>query len=764
MVQLLIQFGKYQMNKSFWLVWFLLPVFQGNAQEILLNELSASVTNSQVDNYGEFEDWVEIFNSSKSDVNLAGWYLSDNPAKPFKWRIPASNPKITTILAGSYLLLWADKDTMQGPDHLGFSLKKKGEYLFLYRPTKDGPVLEDSVRYGALSPDQSFGRCPDQTNEWTVFKHPTPGKQNICVADKKRKLKKIPLPAPPDLLQNWPDIVQSSGNNGVILTINEICSNNKYSYLDGFGENDDWIELYNPGTVAINIAGWYISDTLNTAIFHRIPSSDLEKTLVPAGGYLILWADGQSAQGVTHLPFKLDKDGEELYLARLISGQYTMIDEVVFPKAKNDVTYGRIPNGTGTWKRLSDPTPLGPNMPPRILSGFVMNELMAVSGPGLVDEFGEEEDWIEFYNPTVSPINLGGLYLTDSLANPIQSHVTIYSPDSTTIPPGGYLLFYADNETWQGARHVSFKLPSKGAGIILFQPDGSTIISETIYPYQTADASFGRYPDGQENWVNTAPTPGQANRYDFIPVNGLFINELMADNKTTFPDNLGQIEDWIEFYNTNNIPVNVGGLYVTDSLPNPMKFRIPNTFPDSTTIAAKGFMVFWADNHPERGVRHLDFKLAAAGESIALTQVNKNGQNEYLDSITYPAQSSDVSYGRLGDAAPWWVWFRTPSPSASNSAQSADGINLEPTSISVYPNPCINKLNIRILLNNSTDVHVDFFSEGGEKITQRQFDGCQPGWNSLQIGNLGNRLCPGHYFLRITAGKQISYRNFLLIK
>lgn len=571
------------------------------------------------------------------------------------------------------------------------------------------------------------------------------------------------LPAPANPLKNWFGISQSSGNNAVILTINEICSNNKYSYLDGFGENDDWIELFNPGTTDINIAGWYISDTLNASIFHRIPSYDLAKTLIPAGGYLILWADAQSAQGVTHLPFKLDKDGEELYLVRLIGGQYEIIDQVIFPKAKNDVTYGRIPNGTGTWKRLSDPSPLAPNIPPRILEGFILNELMAVSGPGLVDEFGEEEDWIEFYNPTVNPINLGGLYLTDSLADPIQSHITIYSPDSTTIPPQGYLLFYADNETWQGARHLSFKLPSKGADIILFQPDGSTKISETHYPYQSADASYGRYPDGQAKWIYTTLTPGQANRYDFSPVNGLFINELMADNKTTFPDNFGRIEDWIEIFNNNNFPVNIGGLYVTDSLPNPLKFRIPNTFPDSTTIAAKGFMVFWADNHPEHGVRHLGFKLAAEGESVGLIQI-VNGPNEILDSITYPALSSDVSYGRLGDAAPWWVWFRIPSPCATNSTQSAEGQNLETSLISIYPNPCINRLNIRILLENSTDVHVDFFTESGEKVSQLEFDGCQNGWNTIQIDNPGDWLCPGHYFMRIAAGQQISYKKFLLIQ
>jgi hypothetical protein len=403
------------------------------------------------------------------------------------------------------------------------------------------------------------------------------------------------------------------------------------------------------------------------------------------------------------------------------------------------------------------------NIPPRILNGFVMNELMAVSGPGLLDEFGEEEDWIEFYNPSANPINLGGLYLTDSLPDPIKSHITIYSPDSTTIPPGGYLLFFADNETWQGARHLSFKLPLKGAVISLIQPDGVSIITETVYTFQAADASFGRYPDGQANWIFTTPTPGLINHYFFTQVNGLFINEIMAENRTTAPDNLGKIEDWIEIYNCNNFPVNVGGLYVSDSLQYPLKFRIPNTFPDSTTIAAQGFMVFWADDHPGNGVRHLDFKLAAEGESICLTQV-VNGQSDYIDNIIFPSQTSDVSYGRLGDAAPWWAWFRTPSPNAANSTQSEVEIKLESPSIIVYPNPCINELNVRILLNISTDVHVDFFAIGGGKIAEHQFTGCQIGWNSLQIENLGDWLRPGSYFLRINAGEHIGYINFMRIK
>jgi hypothetical protein len=175
------------MNKLIVPVAFLMLGFSLKAQQLMINELSASVTNSQVDNYGEFEDWIEVFNPSKLDVNLAGWYLSDKPDNPLKWRIPATNPRITTIPGESYLLLWADKDTLQGPDHLGFSLKKSGERLYLFSPSPHGPVLADSVAYGGLPSDQSYGRCPEQKNGWVVFKHPTPGKPNVCIPEKGKR-------------------------------------------------------------------------------------------------------------------------------------------------------------------------------------------------------------------------------------------------------------------------------------------------------------------------------------------------------------------------------------------------------------------------------------------------------------------------------------------------------------------------------------------------------------------------------------------------
>ena len=511
MFQVIANTGSFA-RKVGWLIALFIPVGASFPQSVVINELSASVTSSLVDNYGEFEDWVELYNCTSGDINLAGWYVSDNPLKPGKWKFPADNPKQTTLPAGSYMLLWADKDTAQGPLHLNFSLKKGGEKIILSKPGMTGPVIADSVSYPRLKDDQAYGRCLESGSGWVVLKRPTPGKPNVCPRVSGKNKKMIPLPEPPGYDSQVSVEPVAPVTVSLSLVLNEISANNKRSKADEYGEFDDWIEIRNIGTAAVNLAGWYISDTLNPAVYHRIPASDPARTTIPAGGYLLLWADGQTSQGVTHLPFKLDKGGEEVILSRLVSGQYVITDQTVFPSLKNDVPWGRIPDGSGGWTRLSDPSPLAANIQPRVLSGFLLNELMAASGTGFTDEFGEEEDWLELFNPGPVPVDIGGLYLTDSLGEPARSRVTIYSADSTTIPAGGYLVLFADNDTWQGARHLNFKLAAGGGVVTLVQPDGTTILSSITYGPQAEGYSLGRYPDGSANWIPlSVPSPGRSN-------------------------------------------------------------------------------------------------------------------------------------------------------------------------------------------------------------------------------------------------------------
>jgi|GEM_PF-2021317 len=175
------------MIKKIAFLTLLIPAIPCWSQPLMINEVAAAIINSQVDDYGEFEDWIEIYNPTSQDIDLGGWFITDNMDKPAKWRIPATNPRLTKVIAGHYLLLFADKDTAQGPAHLNFSLKKDGEQLALFRLEKGEFVLVDSVSFNQMPADCSYGRCPERNYNWSVLKKPTPGKQNICPASRKTR-------------------------------------------------------------------------------------------------------------------------------------------------------------------------------------------------------------------------------------------------------------------------------------------------------------------------------------------------------------------------------------------------------------------------------------------------------------------------------------------------------------------------------------------------------------------------------------------------
>ena len=748
------------MNKVLFFLAVLLIMFpDSQSQNLWINEIAASNKSFFLDDFGEFDDWIEIYNPGKSDIDLAGWYISDDPDFLEKWTIRSGQPIHTRIFSGGYLILWADKDTLQGTNHLGIELSKKGEELLLSRKIGGKIVIIDRINYPAMVADRSYCRCPESETGWAMAKHPSPGKRNLCpVVRKKRRL---PHPEPSAEVGDTPRLIKGPFSTPN-LVINELVARNARGLTDEAGEDDDWVEIYNPGTTDVNIAGWYVSDT-SVAPFHRIPASDLAKTLVPAGGYIILWADGQPGQGVTHLPFKFDNDGEEFYLARMVGNVLDIVDDVTFPKLEKDTPFGRFPNGTGSWKRLSHPTPRAANIPPRVINGLIVNELMAVRGSGYLDNLGQEEDWLELYNPTANPIDIGGLYLTDSMADPVLHRIPIHAPDSTTIAPGGYMILFIDGDQNQGVRHVNFRLGGNGETFALYQPDGLTLITKIRFPYQSSDASYGRFPNGTGPWIHTRYTPGLANQYSFSPVTGIRINEIMATNTSYYPDNLGEIEDWIEIYNTNNYPVNVGGFYISDSLESPLKFRIPNSYPDSTTIPAHGFRVFWADNDPRQGLWHLDIKLTGNGEEVIISQYQTSSVT--LDSHVFGIQKENVSIGRYPDGNSAWYEMAQPTPGQANinkEVQRTQGVFLNEfmaRSTRTFPDE-FGQYTDWIEIYNRNGAPVDL---GGKYFTNLFSN---PGLHLIPSGNPAQTTIPAGGFLVFRAddntGAGVRHLNFTL--
>lgn len=153
------------------------PVIDAAATPALfINEVMASNKTSCADALGGYDDWVELYNAGATDLDLTGYYVTDDAAAPTKAQLPAG----VVVPAHGYALLWADGE-VQGPDHLSFKLAAEGEAFAIYAP--DGTAI-DSLTFGAATTDVSFARLPDGTGDFVSCAHPTCGAANgaTCAA------------------------------------------------------------------------------------------------------------------------------------------------------------------------------------------------------------------------------------------------------------------------------------------------------------------------------------------------------------------------------------------------------------------------------------------------------------------------------------------------------------------------------------------------------------------------------------------------------
>jgi hypothetical protein len=142
---------------------------------------------------------------------------------------------------------------------------------------------------------------------------------------------------------------------GALLKINEVLASNSTCLADPQGEYDDWIELYNAGATPVDVAGLYVTDDSDEPTKWRFPSGHPELTLIPAQGYLLLWADGDTADAGLHASFGLSTGGEEVSL--FDRDGVTLLDSVSFGLQTPDVSYGRYPDGADVWQFMAWPTP-----------------------------------------------------------------------------------------------------------------------------------------------------------------------------------------------------------------------------------------------------------------------------------------------------------------------------------------------------------------------------------------------------------------------
>ncbi|MBI9038928.1 MAG: CotH kinase family protein [Bacteroidales bacterium] len=291
-------------------------------------------------------------------------------------------------------------------------------------------------------------------------------------------------------------------------------------------------------------------------------------------------------------------------------------------------------------------------------------------------------DWLEIYNPTDEDLDVSNWILKN------DEVVFFVIPYSTIIPADSFLVIcenlsqfnaaFPENINCIGDLYVNFN--DQGTSFELSPPDQLSIDMLTFtdsLPWPATANGTGKTIElnnylsdnsKPENWhasLNIGGSPGRRN--PAFNESNLYINEFMASNDTAFPGPQNDYPDWIEIYNSGNNDVMLGGFYLSDKLENiEDRFQISDTYPDSVTVAAGGYLVFYA-NGSTSSVLNLNFKLSGSGEEIGFW--GPDGIS-VIDTLSYEEQTTDYSFGRYPDGSNDWFIMANFSPGFSNIQSS----------------------------------------------------------------------------------------------
>jgi len=299
-----------------------------------LNEIQPENLTGITNSAGQRAPWLEIYNPGASSVSLDGLYLANSYTNLGAWAFPTG----MVISPGKFQVVFADSQTnlsTAGESHASFRLSPGSGALALTRWDTNGLAqVLDYINYTNVGPDHSYGSFPDgQSFARQEFLYPTPGALN-------------------------------DGTPPLTVAINEWMASNTRTILNPVdGKSDDWFELYNYGTNAVDLAGCYLAHSLTNPVEFKIPAGF---TIAPHG-FLLVWADKNATTNgaALHVNFKLSKAGASI---ALYATNGALVDYVSFGPQTSDVSMGRYPDGGANIMLLPTATPgasnPGPNTPP----------------------------------------------------------------------------------------------------------------------------------------------------------------------------------------------------------------------------------------------------------------------------------------------------------------------------------------------------------------------------------------------------------------
>ncbi len=359
------------------------------AAALTINEVLADNNSTNQDpDFNEYGDWIELKNSSDSDIALAGYGLSDKKSE-IKWTFPAN----ANIGANSSIIVWADDHNTSAKDnhlnyHTNFKLSAKGDNVVLFSP--NGTQLEE-VAFNTQRADISWAK--NANGEFVLTAQPTPAANNVInektiskkpIFDKPEGVytstQTVTLTAPagskiyytidgstPTIALAAHDtpttitvatnteiksVSKEAGDSKLVskvrsrwyvistdpLQISEVLPENNSTKADENRNFGDIISLSNTNGTDLSLNGYGLGDSFKGAKWN-FPAT----ATVTGNSEIQIWADDLNTTAAPyHTNFKLNAKGDSVVLYK----NNTIVDFVKFDKIDKDMSLNRENNGS----------------------------------------------------------------------------------------------------------------------------------------------------------------------------------------------------------------------------------------------------------------------------------------------------------------------------------------------------------------------------------------------------------------------------------
>lgn len=285
---------------------------------LYINEFMASNATTICDSFGSYSDWIELYNSTDTDMDISGFGISDNLSQPMKYRFPDG----TTIAAKGYLVVFCsgNEGIQNGELHAPFGLRSYGEDVVI--ANRAGRII-DSYSFKNQETDVSVARIPDGAGEFQSNSQPSPGYPNTGAGYSAfDAANRLPL--------GGVYISEFGGSTGSVAT--------------------DWVELHNSTGSAVSLAGYGISNNPKNPAKWVFPDISIEP-----GEYLLLYATGSADKAQKKnlkLNFCISSTGEALFF---FDPNGKLIDKLSAGRMRSGQSYGR--DGSDNRFYYAEPTP-----------------------------------------------------------------------------------------------------------------------------------------------------------------------------------------------------------------------------------------------------------------------------------------------------------------------------------------------------------------------------------------------------------------------